>query len=112
MAFSDSTLFQTPHGRVLRCACCGQIEITFMGERLRVSPADFHTVAETVAHARREIRNADEAPPRWRLSAQTPVGSVSVAFCAEELAALHALLDGAAAMLELDRMLDDALRLR
>ncbi len=109
MALTDPVLFRTAHGRVIRCACCGQLEIAFAGERLRVPPADFQTVADTVAYAWREIRSADDTRSRWRLAAETPAGAVCVEFRAEEIAALHDLLDGAAATLALDRMLDDVL---
>ena len=109
MVLSDPTLFQTPHGRVISCACCGQLEITFMGERLRLPPADFHTVATTVDRACQEIESADHTGGRWRLSAQTPAGTVNVEFCTEDIVALRELLDGASATLALDRILDDVL---
>lgn len=109
MAISDPCLFRTSQGRVIRCACCGRLEITFRGEHLRASPSDFQALAQTVAHARQEIQETDDACSRWRLSTATEAGTVCVTFSRGEIEALHALLDGAAAMLELETLLHDAL---
>lgn len=110
MVLSDPTLFETPHGRVAHCADCGRFEITFLGERLRVPPSDFCAIAQTVECAWHDIQAAPQSGSQWRLAAQTAAGSVTVTFDADELTALHNLLHGTQAMLELDAMLQDILQ--
>lgn len=93
----------------MHCTDCGRFEITFLGERLRVSPSDFDAVAQTVERAWRDIRAAPLSRCRWRLAADTAAGPVAVTFDADELAALYDLLHGAQAMHELDTLLHDIL---
>lgn len=106
----DGPLFETPHGAVLRCTCCGHLEITFMGGTLRIPPEDFATVAETVADTWNEIEGAETSAHKWTLRAETARGPVSVTFSPDEMAELHDLLHGAAAMLELDDLLAEVLQ--
>lgn len=106
---SDGPLFETRHGAVIKCACCGHLEVTFMGGTLRVAPKDFGTVAETVARTWNEIQESDSVAQRWQLRAETAEGMVSVEFAPQEIAELHELLHGASVMLELDDMLAEVL---
>ncbi len=110
MILSDDVLFQTSNGTVLHCSCCGQLEITFLGGRIRLAPADFATVAQTVAHTWRQIQEADASAERWHLTADTDDGPVRVTFSPREIAALHELLHGASVMMELDDLLADTLQ--
>lgn len=110
MALSDEPLFQTSNGTVIHCSCCGQLEITFLGGRIRLDPSDFETVAETVDRTWRRIQASDTESERWQLAAQTENGPMQVEFAPREIEALHELLQGAAVMMELDDMLDDVLQ--
>lgn len=78
MLRSDAPLFDTQHGRVTHCACCGQLEIRFRGERLRLSQADFRAMAQTVERAWQDLQSAAQPSGRWRLTAYTGTGETSV----------------------------------
>lgn len=109
MTDSKAPLFATKHGQVVHCTCCGQIEITFRGERLRLPSSDFDALVATVDQAWHDIQETATPSTRWRLAAATSAGPVSVTFATPEVAALHELLDGASAMMELDAILKDVL---
>lgn len=108
MTRSDAPLFETQHGRVTRTRC-GRLEISFLGERLRLSRDDFHTVAQTVERAWQDIQAASTPSHRWRLTAYTEAGEASVVVRAADIEGLRELLHGTSAMLELDALLQDVL---
>ncbi|MFB6249431.1 MAG: hypothetical protein ABEL97_12755 [Salinibacter sp.] len=99
----DPHLYNTRRGRVLRCACCGRIQIEFCGLTLLVDADEFETLLGTVAGILDDIE--DGAEGGWRLAAPTDAGEVSASLDADELRALYELLAGAQAM----RALDDRL---
>jgi hypothetical protein len=78
---------------VLRCACCGRIQIEFRHHTLLIDAEEFETLLGAVVE---EMETIDANS--WRLSAPTDAGTVSATFDAEELRALHELLAGAQAM--------------
>jgi hypothetical protein len=86
-------LYDTRNGRVLRCACCGRIQIEFRHHTLLIDAEEFETLLGAVVE---EMETIDANS--WRLSAPTDAGTVSATFDAEELRVLHELLAGAQAM--------------
>lgn len=93
-------LFDTRDGQVLRCACCGRIQIEFRGLTLLVDTDEFETLLGTLVEVLDKVR--DDNPGSWRLAAPTDAGEVSVRLELGELRALHKLLDGAQAMHRLE----------
>ena len=109
-AFDPETkfLFETEHGTVLHCACCGRFQVTFDEVVLLLDRRDFQRLLRTVETAAEQVQGA---PSRWwRLYTPTDAGEVSVPVRSSELVELCDLLKGAAAMLELGTMLDETLR--
>ena len=105
----SSLIFQTPNGRVVRCACCGRLEVAFGNIVLAGDSAGLLRFRRIVAQL-----DPDASPERigharpFRLSVQGT--KLAFRFTHDEAAELRDLLDGAAAMLELECMLDDVLR--
>lgn len=97
MVRSHASLFETPHGRVIRCTCRGRLEVASLGERLQLSQGDFHTVAQTVERAWLDIQATSTPSSRWRLIAHTDAGRVSVGFRADDTEPLRELLHGTSA---------------
>lgn len=93
-------LFETRDGRVLRCACCGRIQIEFRGLTLLVDTDEFETLLGTLDEVLDRVE--DDNSGSWRLAAPTDAGEVSVRLEHGELRALHKLLDGAQAMRRLE----------
>jgi len=97
-------LFTTEHGAVLQCSCCGRLQLMFDDIVLLLTRRDFRCLHKAVASAMQRI---EDAPPSWwRLAAPGSPTENSVRVHSEEVEALHELLCGAAAMLELDVLLE------
>lgn len=101
----DPHLFRTAQGHVLRCACCGRVQIVFCEYTLLVDEKDFRIIRKTVARAWEELE--DGTGGEVRLLAATDAGEVSTTLRPQEIAALHRLLNGAQAMLTLEQRLRD-----
>lgn len=97
------TLYDTRNGRILRCACCGRIQIEFRGLTLLIDADEFETLLGTVVEVLDDIEGG--ADGGWHLAAPTDAGEVSATLDADALRALYELLAGAQAM----RTLDDRL---
>ena len=54
----DPYLFETPHGSVLHCACCGRVQIVFDGLTLLVQRLCFEELRREVAQAVGAVRRA------------------------------------------------------
>jgi hypothetical protein len=93
-------LFETRDGRVLRCACCGRIQIEFRGLTLLVDIEEFETLLGTLDEVLDKVE--DDNSGSWRLAAPTDAGEVSVRLTLDQLRALQTLLDGAHAMRKLE----------
>jgi hypothetical protein len=89
-------LYDTRDGRVLRCECCGRLQIEFRQHTLLIDAEEFETLLGAVAEVLDEMERGDVNS--WRLSAPTDAGTVSATFNAGELQALYDLLAGAQAM--------------
>ena len=94
-------LYDTRDGHVLRCACCGRIQIEFRGFTLLIDVEEFETLLGTLAEVLDEID--EDASGSWCLTAPTDAGEVSLRLTVDELRALHDLLAGTQAM----RMLEE-----
>jgi hypothetical protein len=96
------SLYDTRSGRVLRCTCCGRIQIEFAGLTLLIDADQFETLLGTVVQV---LGGMDEGET-WTLAAPTDAGDVSAVFRTEELEALYELLAGAQAMRTLGERLE------
>lgn len=92
----DPHLYDSRDGRVLRCACCGRIQIEFRGLTLLIDTEEFETLLGTLAEVLDEID--DESSDSWRLAAPTDAGEVTIRLSVDQLRALYDLLAGAQAM--------------
>ena len=104
----SSLIFQTENGKVLRCACCDRIEVVFGNISVTEEPFLFkrfrHAVKQIDAEEQADRRD-DERPILLSVDGDR----FAFRFTREEALELEELLDGAAAMLELDEMLDEEL---
>ena len=89
----DPHLYDTRDGRILRCACCGRIQIDFRGLALLIDAEEFETLLGTVVEVLDRVEDGDAGP--WRLAAPTDAGKVSASLDVQELQALYELLAGA-----------------
>jgi hypothetical protein len=108
-SIGDSSLvFQTPNGKVLRCACCDRLEVVFGNISVAEEPALFQRF-------RRAVKQLDARATESRADADRPLllsvdgDRLAFRFTPEEARELEELLDGAAAMLELGEIVDEAL---
>jgi len=90
------SLYDTHDGRVLRCACCGRIQIEFRRHTLLIDAEEFQTLLRSVVDVIEQMESSDA--DSWRLAAPTDAGEVSIALGQRELQALYELLAGAQAM--------------
>lgn len=98
-------LFETPRGSVLRCACCGRLEVRFAEVFLRGSRSHFRklqrAVEATCASHKHEI-------VAWTLTlTHRGTGQVVAQLPAEKALELDRLLGGAQTMLELNDRLQN-----
>jgi len=89
-------LYDSRDGRVLRCDCCGRIQIEFRGLALLIDAAAFENLLGTVIEVLNSLEGNEDAS--WRLSAPTDAGPVSATLNVEALRTLYDLLAGAQAM--------------
>ena len=101
--FSAPYLFRSPRGWVLRCGCCGKLEVAFGHGVLGVTDAEFACLRQTVARLTREL---DQHGPHSRCRLATETGRVFLECGLDQMRALGELLDGAAAAIALQQMLD------
>ncbi|PEN13137.1 hypothetical protein CRI94_10845 [Longibacter salinarum] len=101
---SDSTLFTTAHGSAIRCACCDRIEVTFRGIPFLLTEDDLPVVQSVF----QSIGEAEADPGDvWEMSATTGNGPVTVHYRHRDLLEFGNLIDGTAAMLELEEIIAD-----
>ena len=98
-------LFETRHGHVLQCACCGRIQVTFREHTLLMDADELETLTATIKRAWRKVEDAEEAE-QWRLQAGTDAGPVSITLTEPSLRTLYALLQGAWSMYTLRERVD------
>jgi hypothetical protein len=96
-------LYGTRDGRVLRCDCCGRIQIEFRRHTLLIDAEEFETLLASVVEVIEQMEEG--ASDSWRLAAPTDAGDVTVVLGQEALQALYELLAGAQAMRTLDSRL-------
>jgi hypothetical protein len=70
-------LFETRHGHVLRCECCGRIQIAFREHTLLVDADDLEVLTDTIKHAWEQVRSV-ESQDQWTLQAGTDAGPVAI----------------------------------
>jgi hypothetical protein len=92
----DPYLYETPGGRVLRCNCCGRVQIEFRRHTLLVDAEEFETLLASVVEVIEQMEEGEA--DSWRLAAPTDAGDVAVVLGQGELQALYELLAGAQAM--------------
>lgn len=104
----SSLIFQTANGKVLRCACCDRLEVVFGNLAVAQEPPLFRRF-------RRIVKQLDVDAQECRIDEERPVllsvdgDRLAFRFTRAEARELEELLDGAAAMLELGEIVDDAL---
>ncbi len=100
-------LFQTAHGYVLRCACCGRFEVAFGRLLLQLAPEHFQALCERVQSVPLDAWEPDRL---CVLSLTGRMATVDVRYACNrtELIALRKLLNGAQAKLKLERLLQQA----
>ena len=96
-------LYGTRDGRVLRCNCCGRVQIEFRRHTLLVDAEEFETLLASVVEVIEQMEEGES--DSWRLAAPTDAGEVTVVLGRIELQALYELLAGAQAMRTLGRRL-------
>ena len=106
--FDSTYLYHTPHGHVMLCTCCGRYEIAFRHTHVRLARAHFVQL----------IRGVQSFPvDGWDVESYgvlrlTPEGApveIRVKLNRADVQELRELLNGAAAMDELETMLTDVL---
>ena len=103
---TSPVLFETSRGRIIHCTCCGRFQIQFDSLVLLLDTSGFWSLRRTIARA---ATPREEAPASWTLQTQTDAGEVRVpAMDREALLAFHDLLDGAAALRELQLLVEEA----
>ncbi|WP_141491607.1 hypothetical protein [Longimonas halophila] len=100
-------LFSTNRGAIFQCSCCRRLQLMFDDIVLVLSPRDFRCLSDAVETAMQQIDDA--VPSWWRLSAPGRSPKSGVRVHSDDIAALRDLLQGTAAMLELDGLLADTL---
>ncbi|ARA93234.1 MAG: hypothetical protein D6685_09440 [Bacteroidetes bacterium] len=106
--FQDPFRYHTPHGHVLRCTCCDRYEVAFRTAHVRLDRPHF-------ADLLREVHGL--ATARWeagsyavlRLTPPDAPVEVRLLLTRPDLVELRELLAGAAAMDELDALLQETL---
>jgi F0F1-type ATP synthase beta subunit len=104
----SSLIFRTANGKVLRCACCDRLEVVFGNLAVAQEPPLFRRF-------RRVVKQLDTDAEAYRADEERPVllsvdgDRLAFRFTRAEARELEELLDGAAAMLELGDLVDDAL---
>jgi hypothetical protein len=101
-------IFQTPNGKVLRCSCCDRIEVVFGNISVAEEPYLFDRFRRLVKQlgVDTQARQHDDDRP---VLLSVDGDRFAFRFTPAEVHELEELLDGAAAMLELDEMLDETL---
>ena len=109
-------LFETDHGCVLHCRCCGGLQLHFGNAILGMSAPDFDPFRQTIGTLEQDATRVAAGRPRsarlggpgrgrrvQRERATIFVGDTGVgfAFDAHELGELHRLLEGARLFLDL-----------
>ncbi|MEM1117879.1 MAG: DUF6686 family protein [Bacteroidota bacterium] len=102
-------LYETEHGAVYRCRQCDWFNVFFGPIILSNSRAGFDQLHALIDSLEPELDPAHHAFGR-RYHLHTANHQFGLAFTQAEIDELRELLDGAVAMDELDRLLDDALR--
>jgi len=100
---SDASLFSTPHGSALRCACCGRIEITFRGVPFILKADDLPAIQSVL---RRVVETDADADDVWEMQAHTGTRPITVHYRYGDLVELADLIHGTSVMLELEEMID------
>jgi hypothetical protein len=106
--FGESgVVYQTEHGTVVRCRCCGRLELLFGPIALAEQRPFFRRLREVLASL---SLDAPGSPPSARPFVVSVDGDkLAFRFTYAEARALRDLLDGADAMLDLDDLVRDAL---
>jgi hypothetical protein len=101
---ASPVLFETPRGRVVHCTCCGRFQIEFDHLLLLLDTPGFWSFRRTIQQG---ATPREAAPASWTLQAHTDAGEVRVPnMDRAALLALHDLLDGAAALRELQVLIE------
>ena len=102
-----SPLYETPFGTVQRSADDDALTLCFCGRSVCCRAADLDEFKQSVTTLACDAWRC-EAPCRWQLRVQSAPDQPVVVLRSCEVFKLKSLLDGAAAMLELNDILEDA----
>lgn len=105
-ALLDPQIARTDRGAVTRCPCCGDLDLRFDGVDVTLTAPQLRRMHRTVSAVRAK---AADAPWGWALRAETARQTVVFRLAGDDADALGDLLDAAAAVLDLDTLLLDAL---
>ena len=106
--YDSPYLYHTQHGHVLRCTCCGRYEIAFRHTHVRLAPPHFVGLVRGVQSFPVEGWEA-ESFGVLRLTPEDAPVAVHIRLHRPDVLELRELLNGAAAMDELETMLGDVL---
>ncbi|GIV60443.1 MAG: hypothetical protein KatS3mg044_1398 [Rhodothermaceae bacterium] len=101
-------IYRTTHGAVYRCRGCRWVNICFGPIILAYDTAGLFRFARLIREMASARGNEPACTERCHYL-RTPDRQIGFAFTADEVRELDALLDGAAAMLDLEKMLEETL---
>jgi len=102
-SFDTSVLFATEHGRVERTSET-RLGLTFGERQWELRPDEFEALHEAIEPLAAQVYRCN-CDCRWQVRVD---GGSAAVLDTDEVLRLHSLLDGAAAMLELEAILDGA----
>jgi hypothetical protein len=102
-SFDTSVLFSTEHGQVDRVSAT-RLELAFGDRQWQLTTEEFEALHEALEPLAAQVYRCD-CDCRWQVRVE---GQGAAVLHTDEVLRLHSLLDGAATMLELLSMLDDA----
>jgi len=101
-------LYATKQGYVLRCACCGRLEVCFRNLLLSANEEQFCSLQEIVSRMC-QVSGAHPCPHLWNVACVSGAGSSKALLDAGDIREMDELLKGASAIIELEAMLDATL---
>lgn len=100
-------LYHDEAGRVYKCTCCDKIQILFANVSMQQSLDEWLYFKESLEWMIYETPQMSET---HRFSIKSGLGEMAIRLNRQQLGELVELIDGAAAMIELQDILEDRLR--
>ena len=104
--FSRPYLFRTRFGSVLKCDCCGRLELRYLDVHIIVSEEEFNAMRGALTRLEAE-RAKHPQTTGWRLTTYEDGRACPVQYAAVDVVRLHTLVEGAAAVIELAHVLSE-----